>query len=147
VVTTHPLDPDDATFVTAVRALAKPAKGATRGVEARDQYDLLIGGVMAPDGVTFEVSSVGGVSGFWVHPEIRKLDEAILHLHGGWFNFGSAKAYRNLVGHIAARAKCERFRPGLSLGPGTSIPGCYRRRYEVLSWFRGQRRSPIRHNG
>ena len=20
----------------------------------------------------------------------------ILHLHGGWFNFGSAKAYRNL---------------------------------------------------
>jgi epsilon-lactone hydrolase len=133
VVTTHPLDPDDATFVTAVRALAKPAKGATRGVEARDQYDLLIGGVMAPDGVTFEVSSVGGVSGFWVHPEIRKLDEAILHLHGGWFNFGSAKAYRNLVGHIAARANASAFVPDYRLAPEHPFPAaiddamrCYR---------------------
>jgi len=31
------------------------------------------------------------------------------HLHGGWFNFGSAKAYRHLVGHIAARAGNEAF--------------------------------------
>jgi acetyl esterase/lipase len=133
VVTTHPLDPDDATFVTAVRALAKPTKGATRGVEARDQYDLLIGGVMPPDDVTFEVSSVGGVSGFWVHPKMRKLDEAILHLHGGWFNFGSAKAYRNLVGHIAARTNASAFVPDYRLAPEHPFPAaiddamqCYR---------------------
>jgi epsilon-lactone hydrolase len=133
LVTTHPLDPDDATFVTAVRALAKPGKGATRGIEGREGYDALIGGVMQRDDVTFEVSSVGGVSGFWVHPKIRKLDEAILHLHGGWFNFGSAKAYRNLVGHIAARAGASAFIPDYRLAPEHPFPAavddsmrCYR---------------------
>jgi epsilon-lactone hydrolase len=133
VVTTHPLDPDDATFVTAVRALAKPGKGVPRGVEAREQYDLLIGGVMPRDDVTFEVSSVGGISGFWVHPKIRKLDQSILHLHGGWFNFGSAKAYRNLVGHIAARAGASAFIPDYRLAPEHPFPAaiddamrCYR---------------------
>jgi hypothetical protein len=27
----------------------------------------------------------------------------ILDLHGGWFNWGSAEAFRHLVGHIAQR--------------------------------------------
>jgi hypothetical protein len=34
--------------------------------------------------------------------------EVIVHLQGGWFNFGSAKAHRHLVGHIAERERLSR---------------------------------------
>jgi acetyl esterase/lipase len=44
-----------------------------------------------------------------VPTEGARTGEAILRLHGGWFNWGSAQAYRNLVGHIAARTGVEAF--------------------------------------
>jgi monoterpene epsilon-lactone hydrolase len=57
----------------------------------------------------------------------------ILHLHGGWFNFGSAKAYRHLVGHIAARAGARAFIPDYRRAPENPFPAatddvmvCYR---------------------
>jgi epsilon-lactone hydrolase len=48
--------------------------------------------------------------------------EAILHLHGGWFNLGSAQAFRNLVGHIAARTGVDAFLPDYRLAPEHPFP-------------------------
>jgi epsilon-lactone hydrolase len=91
-VVTHPLDPQDAATVTAMRATAISAKGKLRGIEARMPFNALMESVLPRQDVVLESDTVGGIPGFWVHPWQRRADEAILHLHGGWFNFGSAKA-------------------------------------------------------
>jgi monoterpene epsilon-lactone hydrolase len=133
-VVTHPLDPEDAQVVGFIRTASRAGKGKLQsGTEARAQFDALMEGVAARDDVKFEANTLGGISGIWVHPAGVRTDEAILHLHGGWFNFGSAKAYRNLVGHIAARAGAKAFIPDYRLAPEHPFPAavddtiaCYR---------------------
>lgn len=60
-------------------------------------------------------------------------DAAILHLHGGWFNWGSALAFRHLVGHIAKQSGVAAFVPDYRLAPEHPFPAaledvqaCYR---------------------
>ena len=132
-VATHPLDRDDAPITAAIRAMSSAAKGAPSGAETRAQFDGLMESVSPRDDVTFEADSLGGVPGIWVYPATWPADEVILHLHGGWFNFGSAKAYRHLVGHIAVRAGARAFIPDYRLAPEHPFPAatddvlaCYR---------------------
>jgi acetyl esterase/lipase len=89
--------------------------------------------VPAPADVTFEADTVGGISGFWAKPARARKGAAIIHVHGGWFNFGSARAYRNLVGHIASSAGTSAFIPNYRLAPESPFPAavedveaCYR---------------------
>src|SRR6202011_5351328 len=67
-------------------------------------------------------------------PANWRSDEAIVHLHGGWFNFGSAKAYRHLVGHIAARAGARAFIPDYRLAPEYPFPAATG---DVLACYQG----------
>src|SRR6266404_7454782 len=110
-VAIHPLDPKDAAITAATRAMVSSSKGARQGIEARGQFDALMESVLPREDVTFEADTLGGIPGIWVHPANWRSDEAIVHLHGGWFNFGSATAYRHLVGHIAAREGARTFIP------------------------------------
>ena len=118
----HPLDPEDAKVTAALRAMVSASKGARPGSEARAQYDALMESVSPRGDVTFEADTLGGVPGLWVHPAGWRPGEAIVHLHGGWFNFGSAKAYRHLVGQIAARAGARAFIPDYRLAPEHPFP-------------------------
>src|SRR5260221_10467032 len=92
-VVTHPLDPEDAPVSAAMRAMLAAAKGARQGIEARGQFDTFMQSVSPRDDVTFEADTVGAVRGLWVLPSNWRSNEAILHLHGGWFSLGSAKGY------------------------------------------------------
>jgi monoterpene epsilon-lactone hydrolase len=141
VATIHPLDPADASITAAIRAMSLSAKGASRGIEARAQFDALMESVSPRDDVASEVGTLGGVTGLWVYPPNRQSDQAILHLHGGWFNFGSAKAYRHLVGHIAARAGARVFIPDYRLAPEHPFPAATD---DVLACYRGLAGSGVR---
>jgi monoterpene epsilon-lactone hydrolase len=121
-VAIHPLDPEDALITAAMRAMTSSAKGTRPGIEARGQFDAFMESVLPRDDVTFEADTLGGIPGLWVHPADWRSDDAIVHLHGGWFNFGSAKAYRHLVGHIAARAGARAFIPDYRLAPEHPFP-------------------------
>jgi len=136
----HPLDPQDAPIIDRIRTATRAQKGARWTIEARQQYDLLMEGVAPPDGVTFESATVGGVPGVWAHPASRRSDEAILHLHGGWFHAGSAKAYRHLVGHIAKRAGTSAFIPDYRLAPEHPFPAAVD---DALATYRGMNESGI----
>ena len=132
-VTTHLLDPEDAALTAMMRTAAAPGKGLLRGIEARAPFDALMESVQPHDNLAFESDTIGGVRGLWVQPAHYRPDEAILHLHGGWFNFGSARAYRHLVGHLAARAGARAFIPEYRLAPEHPFPAgvddveaCYR---------------------
>jgi len=83
--------------------------------------------------VTFEPDTVGGISGLWAKPPRSRKGAAILHVHGGWFNLGTARAYRNLVGQIASSAGAQAFIPDYRLAPEhpfpaavTDVDACYR---------------------
>jgi monoterpene epsilon-lactone hydrolase len=130
----HPLDPADAAVTSAMRTMVSSAKGVLRGIEARGQFDALMESVLPSDGVTFEEASLGGIPGVWVNPANVRPGQAILHLHGGWFSFGSTKAYRHLVGHIAARAGARAFIPDYRLAPEHPFPAATD---DVLACYEG----------
>ena len=133
-ITIHPLDPEDAAVTAAMRAMLSSAKGVSRGIEARGQFDAVMERVLPRDDVTFEADSPGGISGIWVRPANWRPEEAIIHLHGGWFNFGSAQAYRHLVGHIAVRAGVRAFIPDYRLAPEHTFPAATD---DVLACYEG----------
>ena len=137
----HPLVPEDAAITSAIRAMASSTKGVPRGIEARGQFDALMESVSPRDDVTFAADSLGDIPGIWVNPANCRPDEAILHLHGGWFNFGSANAYRHLVGHIAARARARAFIPDYRLAPEHPFPAATD---DVLACYRGLAGSGVR---
>lgn len=129
----HPFTLEDRKAMTAMRAMVEPNKGRMQGVAARGPYDAIMSRVASPAGVTYEADTVGGVAGWWCRPDNARTDGAILHLHGGWFNWGSAQAFRHLVGHIAARAEVPAFVPDYRLAPEHAFPAaindaqaCYR---------------------
>ena len=121
-VAIHPLDPEDAAITAAMRAMVSSGKGARPGIDARGQFDALMESVLPRGDLTFEADTLGGIPGLWVHPADWRSGEAIVHMHGGWFNFGSAKAYRHLVGHIAARVGARAFIPDYRLAPEYQFP-------------------------
>jgi len=131
---THPLEPADAAIMVALRTMAKPAKGMARGIAAREPFDALMENVQPRNDVTFEADTVGGISGLWAVPAQARSGAAILHLHGGWFNLGTAKAYRHLVGQIAARAGAKAFIPDYRLAPEHPFPAAPE---DVLACYRG----------
>src|SRR5258705_4489179 len=132
-VTVHPLSREDAPGATALRASVAAFKGKLAGTAARGPFDDVMERVAAPTDVTFEADTVGGISGLWAKPARPQQGAAILHVHGGWFNLGTARAYRNFVGHIASSAGVDAFIPEYRLAPEhpfpaavTDVEGCYR---------------------
>jgi epsilon-lactone hydrolase len=129
----HPVSPEDSAAMAALRSAVAAMKGKLEGVAARDPFNRIMEHVAPPDGVSFEADTVGGISGWWAKPALARRGAAILHLHGGWFNWGTAQAFRNLVGHIAKSAGADAFIPDYRLAPEHPFPAavndaeaCYR---------------------
>jgi len=118
----HPISTADRTAMAGLRAIVEPNKGRLRGTAARAPFDAIMERVAAPEGVTFEAGTVGGVPGWWSKPKDAQPDAVLLHIHGGWFNWGSAKAFRNLVGHLAIHAGAFAFAPDYRLAPEHPFP-------------------------
>src|SRR5256886_11425880 len=132
-LTVHPLSQEHPLGATALRASVAAFKGKLAGTAARGPFDAVMERVAAPAGVTFVADTVGGISGWWAKPVRPRKGAAIIHVHGGWFNLGTARAYRNFVGHIAASAGAAAFVPDYRLAPqhpfpaaGTGVEACYR---------------------
>jgi acetyl esterase/lipase len=120
--TIHPLSPEDFAAITALRSIVISMKGKLQGSAARGQFNGIIERVSTPQDITFEADTVGGISGWWARSANSKKGAAVLHLHGGWFNLGTAQAYRSLVGHIASSAEADAFIPDYRLAPEHPFP-------------------------
>jgi epsilon-lactone hydrolase len=122
----HPLSPEDSAAITTLRSAVAAMKGKLEGITARAPFDGIMERAVSPEGVAFEADSVGGISGWWAKPAQALKGAAILHLHGGWFNWGTAQAFRNLVGHIAKSAGADAFIPDYRLAPEYPFPAAIR---------------------
>ena len=118
----HPFGAEDQVAMAAMRAIVEPNKGKLQGVAARVPFDAIMEHVAASAGVAYEAGRVGGVSGWWCRPEAVRSGQAVMHIHGGWFNWGSAQAFRHLAGHIASRAGVAAFVPDYRLAPEHPFP-------------------------
>src|SRR5258705_10030346 len=132
-MTIHPVSQSDAVAAAALRSGVVAFKGKLAGTAARAPFDEVMERVAAPTDVTFEADTVGGIAGHWAKPARAREGAAILHAHGGWFNLGTSRAYRNFVGQIASSAGADAFIPGYRLAPEhlfpaavTDVEACYR---------------------
>ncbi|MGA3189283.1 MAG: alpha/beta hydrolase [Bryobacteraceae bacterium] len=132
--TIHPLSDEDSVAVAALRSVVAPMKGKLEGTAARSLFDDIMERVAVPEGVTFEAATVGGISGGWAKPARAQKGVAILHVHGGWFNWGTAQAYRNFAGHIALSAGADAFIPDYRLAPEHPFPAAVR---DLEACYRG----------
>jgi epsilon-lactone hydrolase len=132
-LTTHPLSQEDSAAVAAMRSVVAPIKGKLRGTAGRGPFNGIMERVAVPEGVTFKAATVGAISGWWAKPAQARKGAAMIHVHGGWFNWGTAQAFRNFVGHIALSARADAFIPDYRLAPEYPFPAavndieaCYR---------------------
>ena len=113
----HPCSAEDQAVMAAMRVIVEPNKGKLQGVAARAPFAAIMEHVSAPDGVLYEADRVGEVSGLWCRPENARPGQAVMHIHGGWFSWGSAQAFRHLSGHTAVSAGVAVFVPDYRLAP------------------------------
>lgn len=122
----HHLSREDSAAMTALRSAVAGMKGKLEGTGARGPFNGIMEHVAVPADVTFEADTVGGISGWWARPPQARKGAAILHLHGGWFNWGTGKAFCNFVGHIALSAGVDAFIPDYRLAPEHPFPAAIR---------------------
>ncbi len=118
----HPFGREDQVAMAAMRAIVEPNKGKLQGTAARVPFDVIMERVTEPVGVVYETGPVGGVPGWWCRPKEARPHQAVMHIHGGWFNWGSAQAFRHLAGHIAAYSRVAVFLPDYRLAPEHPFP-------------------------
>lgn len=117
----HPLTSADAQARALLRSVLAPHKGQVRGIAARPAFDAILRRTPAAKNVEYAPDTIAGVPGIWCRPADPR-DRTILWLHGGWFVGGSADAYRNFVGHFAARTGATAFIPDYRLAPEHPYP-------------------------
>jgi len=130
----HPLNRDDAIAVAALRSVVAPMKGKVEGTAGRGPFNDIMERVAVPESVSFEAATAGRISGWWAKPARAQKRAAIIHVHGGWFNWGTAQAYRNFVGHIALSAGADAFIPDYRLAPEHPFPAAVR---DLEACYRG----------
>jgi monoterpene epsilon-lactone hydrolase len=86
----YPLNQEDSTAVAALRSVVGPMKGKFEGTTGRGPFNDIMERVVVPEGVTFEAAIVAGISGWWAKPARAQKGAAIIDVHGGWFNWGTA---------------------------------------------------------
>lgn len=109
MTTIHPLLPEDAPVVAAMRLATEAHKGEHVGPEARSMFDAMLASTPAASGIQVAPGVVGGTPGIWCRPINSMSGARILFLHGGGYVLGSAAAYANFSGQIAARVGVETF--------------------------------------
>jgi monoterpene epsilon-lactone hydrolase len=130
----HPLSEEDSAAVAALRSVVAAMKGKFEGTAGHGPFNDILERVAVPQGVTFEAATVAGISGWWAKPARAEKGAAIIHVHGGWFNWGTAQAFRNFVGPIALSGVADAFIPDYRLAPEDPFPAAIR---DLEACYRG----------
>ena len=112
----------DRATMLAMRTLLAVQPKLEFGPEARPAFDELMGKTPAAEGITYETATVRGVAGWWCTPPQPTSGCAVVYFHGGAYVLGSAAAYRNFAGQIAAKAGTAVFVVDYRLAPEHAFP-------------------------
>jgi monoterpene epsilon-lactone hydrolase len=140
--THHQTSSKDQEWVAAMREQVAPFKGLMRSPEARPSYDEMIGAIPDAGDVSYEKSTLGGISGIWCRPKNARTGAAILYLHGGAYILGSADAYRHFVGQMASAFATDAFVADYRLGPEHPFPAAIE---DAQAAYRGLVEQGVKH--
>ncbi len=90
--------------------------------QLRDNMNAQSGMMPAPDGISFEEATVGGVAGLWARPDGGVTDAVVLYLHGGGYVIGSPDSHRNITAQLAQRLGCSVLSLDYALAPEAPHP-------------------------
>jgi monoterpene epsilon-lactone hydrolase len=121
----HPISAADRVANAAFRAALASYPPMELVPATREFFDTFMQTVPAAPGVTFAASDAGGCAGIWCHPAQTQYAGAILYLHGGAYNLGSAAGYRNVASQIAARTGAAVFVADYRLAPEHRFPAAF----------------------
>lgn len=119
----HSLTPADRPVIARMREALNPYKGLLSGAALREPFNHMMAQTPSAAGVTYEAATVGGVPGWWCHPDDNTDPaSAVLYLHGGAYVAGSAESYRHFAGQLAARVGADFFVADYRLAPEHPFP-------------------------
>ena len=128
----RPLSQEDSAAAAALRTAVAPMKGKLEGMAGRGPFNGVRERVAIRDSVTSKAATAESRFGWWAKPAEARKGSAMIHVHGGWLNGGTAQAFRNFVGHIALNACADAFIPDYRFAPEDRFrtlprqPACFR---------------------
>jgi len=111
-------------------------KGLSDVVAMRKLWEVLATrSTPVPDGVNWEPVAAGHVPCEWVHGATSRGKQAVLYLHGGWYVFGSAATYRDLVGRLSMATGMWILAPDYRLAPEHPFPAAIDDALTAYRWL------------
>lgn len=90
--------------------------------DPRAHFDRFISATPIADGVSFREVTDPSAPGWWCEPAGARPNSVVLHLHGGAYTKGSARAFRGLASQIAVRTRRAVFTLDYPLAPEARLP-------------------------
>ena len=90
-----------------------------------------------PHEVSWEPVNAGHVACEWVHGPTSRDTQAVLYLHGGWYVFGSAATYRELIGRLSLATGMWVLAPDYRLAPEHPFPAAVDDAVAAYRWLLG----------
>ncbi|MEI2273558.1 alpha/beta hydrolase [Sphingobacterium sp. ML3W] len=118
----HSITPHDLAVISLMKEQFSTLKGKVEGPQTRAPFDQVMESIKSAKKVSYYEETINGVKGWWCIPNNDIDSRAILYFHGGAYNVGSSRAYRNFAGNIAERANLSLFIPDYRLAPENPYP-------------------------
>ncbi|GGU69458.1 alpha/beta hydrolase [Streptomyces daghestanicus] len=111
------------TQAASIIAPALAGGGGLSWAEVRESYGKQLAAALpAPQGVTFEQTTLDGVPAMLVVPEEVTDDRTLLYIHGGGYVHGAVEGYIGLTGHYAKRLRARVYVPDYRQAPEHPFP-------------------------
>jgi len=137
VETVIPIAPEEQAREEALREQFARYWASATG-ELRTIYDTFIAASEPADGIATEAVEKPDVHGWWVRPRRAASDRAILYLHGGGYQLGSAQAYRNFVSQLVGRTDVPALAIDYPLAPEAKLPAAPNAALVAWRWLVAQ---------
>lgn len=90
--------------------------------QARENFEAMLAGIPIPEDVTFEETTIGGISGRWSTTPDAVPGRVLLYLHGGAYVVGSSLGYRPLSSALARSTRARGLALDYRLAPENPFP-------------------------
>lgn len=117
----------------------KPEISVDRQREALDKFARR---AMLPAGTRIQQVNADGVTGEWISVDETGGKRAILYLHGGAYNMGSARTHRELAARISKAAGVKSLLINYRLAPEHPYPAALEDTVTAYRWLAKNRYSP-----
>ena len=127
------VSPEYETLIARLRSVDLTAVAPVE--ESRAKWEALAATFSIADDVRFEAVDANGVEAEWITTPEANPDRIIVYFHGGGYNVGTIKSYRNLGARIARASNAPLLLVGYRLAPEHPCPAAVNDALAVYRWL------------